>query len=299
MGSNLSNQMKFTSDQNNLKNHVEKLVAIKPGRDFKSPNGMNASKDYIINEFKKYGYEVILQDVQSEENTFQNIIVKYNSHKQGPVVVVGAHYDTAGSDNPGADDNASGVAGLLEIARLLKKNSIQSDHPIELVAYTLEEPPYFGTKGMGSAYHADKLKEEGKSVKLMISIEMIGYFSDELFSQKFPMKLLYFYYPWRGNFIALVGSPMERKEIRAMKKSFNAIDGLSNYSINAPSAVPGIDFSDHRNYWAHDWPAVMVSDTAFYRNLEYHKPGDTPDRLNYKLMKLVVDGTFNFILNFL
>ena len=82
-----------------------------------------------------------------------------------------------------------------------------------------------------------------------------------------------------------------------MKKSFNAIKELSNYSINAPAAVPGIDFSDHRNYWSHDWPAVMVSDTAFYRNLEYHKPGDTPDRLDYYKMKLVVDGTFNSILN--
>lgn len=288
--------IKYPAEASRLKAHVEFLSGIEPNRNYKNKESMLRAEKYISDQFSALGYEVALQEVFEDQTVFHNVIVR-TGPASGPLVVIGAHYDVAEDENPGADDNASGVAGLLELARLLKENEPQLKYSVELVAYTLEEPPYFATFGMGSVYHADGIKEKGGEVKLMLSLEMIGYYSDEWFSQKFPLPLLYALYPWKGNFISLVASPSERKEVRMVKNSFSAIEGLRTYSINAPTIIPGIDYSDHRSYWEHGWPAIMVSDTAFYRNLQYHKPGDTADRLSYEKMKLVVDALYTTVVN--
>ena len=161
-------------------------------------------------------------------------------------MVIGAHYDSYG-DTPGADDNASGVAGLIELAHLLKKNPPKN--AVELVAYTLEEPPFFNGENMGSAHHARAFKTTGRPLKLMISLEMIGYFSDEAHSQNYPTGLLKTFYPTKGNFIGIIGRASDSKETRRVKALMSGATDLPVYSMNAPvSLVPGLDFSDHRNF---------------------------------------------------
>lgn len=283
-----------------LKQHVQRLAGIVPNRSYSHADSMHNAERYISDNLLSYGFEVTYQDVPSENNVYRNIIARYgdaNNDPNKPLIVVGAHYDVAGKNNPGADDNASGVAALLELARMLQINQPALEDSIELVAYTLEEPPYFARSGMGSVIHADGLKAASMSVKRMYSIEMIGFYSEEWLSQEFPLPFLYLYYPWVGNFIALIGRPEEREVLQTVKKSFMTIDGLSTYSFVAPAALPGIDFSDHRSYWAHGWPAFMVTDTAFYRNEHYHSAGDTPERLNYQQMKRVVDGIYASVVN--
>jgi Zn-dependent M28 family amino/carboxypeptidase len=212
-----------------------------------------------------------------------------SSHEVGARIVVGAHYDTAGP-HPGADDNASGVAGLLELARLLDGADLA--RPVELVGYPLEEPPYFSTSKMGSAVHARSLREQGVAVRAMLSLEMIGYFTDEPNSQALPLSLLRPFYPSEGNFIAVVGrwGWGQRRLVRTVRDGMQDATPLPVHSINAPRLVPGVAFSDHRNYWQAGYDAVMITDTAFYRNPHYHAPSDTPETLDYGRMAQVVDG---------
>jgi Zn-dependent M28 family amino/carboxypeptidase len=203
------------------------------------------------------------------------------------VVVVGAHYDAFGPA-VGADDNASGVAGLLELAPRLK--DAHGSARIELVAYTLEEPPYFRTRSMGSRVHAAALQKSGAKVRAMVCLEMIGFFSDEDGSQRYPLPGLGLLYPSRGDFIALVGCLGEAGLVRTIKRAMAQACDLPVRSINAPRFVPGIDFSDHLNYWDAGFDAVMVTDTAFYRNANYHKASDTLETLDYERMAKVVEG---------
>ncbi|WDE97132.1 M28 family peptidase [Lentisphaera profundi] len=214
---------------------------------------------------------------------------------KGSRIIVGAHYDSHDM-TPGADDNASGVAGLLELAYLLDAEK-ELNCEIELVAYSLEEPPFFATGDMGSAHHAQKISDEKIDVKAVLILEMIGYFTEEANSQDYPTPLFKLLYPSVGNFIAIVGKLDQGKITGQVKQSFMTVENLKVQSINAPAQIPGIDFSDHRNYWAKGYQAVMITDTAFYRNKEYHTANDTWDRLNYEQMALVVQATFNTLMN--
>lgn len=204
-------------------------------------------------------------------------------------MIIGAHYDSF-RHTPGADDNASGVAGLLELARLFKDNP--PDRAVELLAYTLEEPPFFNTENMGSAVHAHSAALANKQIKLMISLEMIGYFSDEPDTQRYPVGFLNALYPDTGNFIAVIGRFSDIKQTRRVKALMSGATDLPVYSINAPALIEGLDFSDHRNYWSEGFNAVMITDTAFFRNTHYHELTDTADRLDYQRMANVVQGVY-------
>jgi Zn-dependent M28 family amino/carboxypeptidase len=207
---------------------------------------------------------------------------------EGPVrVVVGAHYDTCGN-TPGADDNASGVAGLLELGRLLGDCPPQAC--VELAAYPHEE--VFGSPLMGSAHHAKALRESGEPVAAMVCLEMIGYFSDAPGSQSCPLRIVRPLYPSTGNFVMLVGRSQDRRVLRAMKMAMAAASRLPVRSICAPFPVPGLDLSDHSCFWNEGFVAVMVTDTAFYRNGRYHTGEDLPETLDYRRMAEVVRGVF-------
>lgn len=288
-------QLNYVVSPQQLEKHVRFLSELNPPRSYDNRDSTLEAEKYIVGEFESMGYTVELQEVPLPEYSYNNIIVRYGAGTaETPIVVVGAHYDVC-DHLPGADDNASGVAGLLELARMFQALKPSVNYPIEFVAYALEEPPYFGTDDMGSAIHAAQLKTQNKSVKLMISIEMIGYYPDTQFSQYFPAPILYAIYPNHGDFIAVVARPEERNEIQKLKPAFSAYSDTNIYSINAPSFIPGIDFSDHRNYWRYDWPALMITDTAFFRNLEYHRKADTAERLNYLKMKEVIEGLYGAV----
>jgi Zn-dependent M28 family amino/carboxypeptidase len=242
----------------------------------------------VLAEFARLGLATDVQEYQVNGRGYRNVIARLGPTK-GPLIVIGAHYDACG-DTPGADDNASGVAGLLELARALAAHPPRQ--PVELVAYTLEEPPFFRTEDMGSYRHAQALAAQGREVKLMLSLEMIGYFRDSPRSQRYPVGALKLLYPDQGNFIALVGAYRDFGDMRRVKGLFKGASALPVTSINAPESVQGVDFSDHASYWRFKMPAIMVTDTAFLRNDNYHEAGDTPETLDYRRMAQVVRGVF-------
>jgi Zn-dependent M28 family amino/carboxypeptidase len=281
-------------DPATLRAHVDALAFLHPSRSLDHPASLLAAEAYVAGQLGDMGYEVEAQEVRpwGGPPVLHNLIVRYGPREARERVVVGAHVDVYGDDNPGADDNASGVAVLLEVARLLQRTRPAVSVPIELVAYTLEEPPCFATPEMGSVQHARRLRDQHVAVRLMISIEMVGYFDDALFSQSYPSPLFFAFYPWRGDFLAIIGRPDERSITRAVKSAFSANSTVPVVSLNAPAFVQGVDFSDHRSYWAAGWPAVMVTDTAMLRNHAYHGANDTAARLDYRKMAEVARGVF-------
>jgi peptidase M28-like protein len=275
-------------DPSRLKAHVQKLSVDLSPRDERHIENLDRTAEYIKGEFRRFSATVSEQPFRVEGRSFRNIIATFGP-EAGQRIVVGAHYDAAGP-YPGADDNASGVAGLIELGRLLSKQELKTR--IDLVAFTLEEPPFFRTTGMGSAVHAGSLNKAGVQVSVMFSLEMIGYFSDEPNSQGFPAAILRLFYPARGNFIAVVGRTSEGLLVRRVKREMREASSLPVYSISAPSFIPGIDFSDQLSYWNAGYDAVMITDTAFYRNRNYHTENDTAERLDYTKMAMVVQGVF-------
>jgi Zn-dependent M28 family amino/carboxypeptidase len=275
-------------DPARLEAHVKKLSVDLYPRSFDHAANLQRTAAYIEEQFKEAGAQVSIQDVVVDETRYKNVVARFGPER-GRLLVIGAHYDSHGG-TPGADDNASGIAGLLELAHLLGRSA--PGRPVELVAYTLEEPPHFRSPHMGSVWHARALKAEGRDVELMLSLEMIGYFSDSPGSQAYPLAAMKLAYPDRGNFIALVGQFGDFGLSRSVKAAMSGATDLPVYSLNAPAFVQGVDFSDHRSYWAQGYPALMVTDTAFMRNRNYHRAGDTFDKLDYKRMAMVVQSVY-------
>jgi len=274
-----------------LEEFVRRIVFDFHPRDFTHPESLSRAARFIGEEMQRAGAEVSDQLFEAGGGTYRNVIGSFGP-QMGEVIVVGAHYDTDG-EMPGADDNASGVAALLELAGLLASERLS--RRVELVAFALEEMPFFGTGAMGSAVHAASLRAAGRRVHAMICLEMLGCFDDRSGSQRFPFSLLRLFYPGRGNFIAVVGNVGGVNIVRRVKRSMRAGSDLPVYSINAPSIVPGVDLSDHQSYWREGFPAVMITDTAFYRNERYHTAADTPETLDYNRMTQVVRGVFRAV----
>lgn len=269
-----------------LRGHVMRLASSAPARSHGHPAVLDAAARYIETELKRHTKDVTAQRYDVKGISYRNVIAHFGPDTPD-IIVIGAHYDVAG-DQPGADDNASGVAGLIELARHLSGKPL--NRRVELVAYTLEEPPYFRTPQMGSAVHAASLRATSKRVSLMLSLECIGYFSDEPESQKLLTALMRAVYPSTGNFIAVVGNYADSALSRRVKRTMQTATQLPVFSINAPAFMVGIDFSDHLNYWNEGFVGLMVTDTAFYRNEAYHTEDDTPERLDYQKMAEVVSA---------
>ncbi len=278
----------------NLRKTVEFLTAIQPYRNFQSQKSLNCAASFIAQCFNEYGLVTSRQTFQASGNAYVNVIGTIRPERKERIIV-GAHYDVCGAQ-PGADDNASAVAGLLEAARLANNFCEELDCRIDFVAYSLEEPPFFATKKMGSYVHAQSLHETGVKIRGMICLEMIGFFTNREGSQAYPLPLMGLFYPSKGNFIAVVGNFASRGLIRAVKTYMSAGE-IDVESLSAPAIVWGVDFSDHRNYWKFGYPAVMITDTAFYRNPHYHRPSDTIETLDFPRMQEVVKGVVWTVLN--
>ncbi|RJQ49517.1 MAG: M28 family peptidase [Nitrospiraceae bacterium] len=273
---------------NNLKKTVQYLAGEIGSRGYLQTEALSKASEYIRDEFSSYGYAVLEQPYEVEGRAYRNIYTEIKGSRQPEkILVVGAHYDTV-TGTPGADDNASGIAGLLELSRLLK--GMSSALTVQFVAFTLEEPPFFRSSFMGSQRYAQSLKQKGTDVEGMICLEMIGYFTDEPESQLFPLPFLRWKYPTKGNFITLVSNIHSKHFLKRVKDAFQKGTDLRTESFSSPSFVIGTDFSDHRSFWKSGYDAVMVTDTAFFRNPQYHGIGDVPEILDYERMAEVVLG---------
>jgi len=293
-----------------LRRHVTELSFNIGERNFEKRANLDRAASYIYESFEQFGYHPRIQEfnvdpapwlTRARTGPNQIDLVSRGSYRNicatlpgssPETIVVGAHYDTV-LGSPGADDNASGVAGLMALASLLRNRSLEKT--IEFVAFANEEPPFFRTSAMGSdRYVADSLSKKRKIV-FMISLEMIGYYSEKASSQKYP-PLLKFFYPDHANFIAVVGNFPSRRYVRRMKKTFDERSNLSAQPLVAPQFVRGVDLSDQLSFWKRKIPAIMLTDTAFYRNPNYHCPTDLPETLNFEKMSEVVKGVHSFLI---
>lgn len=268
-----------------LKRDVAMLAERLVPRDAAHPQNLRAASEYIAAAFKAAGLTPHMQRIEAAGD-YVNVIASLGP-AEAPRFVIGAHYDAAGP-YPGADDNASGVAGLLELARRLARETFTLR--VDLVAFCLEEPPHFGLDTMGSHSYARRLRREGAKVEAMLSLETIGYFADADGSQRYPHPAFKVLYPSRGNFIAVVGRWQETALVRRTVRAMRRASPLPVEGFNGPASTPGLALSDHASFWAAGYKAAMVTDTAFLRNPHYHTAHDTPDTLDYRRMAHVIDG---------
>jgi Zn-dependent M28 family amino/carboxypeptidase len=276
------------SDTTLIKYHLTAITKTGSFRTHKNIDQLNKTADYIRTVFEKSSDSIFIQEYIANGQVYKNVICSFGTeHKKR--IIVGAHYDVC-DNQEGADDNASGVVGLLELSRLLKGKKL--NQRIDLVAFSLEEPPYFRTKYMGSYIHAKSLADNKTEVYGMISLEMIGYFKDEKKSQSYPVGFLSIFYGNRGNYITLVKKFGAGKFTRNFCRKFKSTKAIRTQTFTGPSSLSGIDFSDHLNYWKFGFSAVMVTDTAFFRNKNYHETTDKMETLDIQRMSKVIDGVF-------
>ena len=271
-----------------LRGHIEILAGRIGARSVEATDGLRDAERYLEGFLRAQGYEVRRESFTlasgDEVSNFEVIVPGTVQPEQS--LVIGAHYDSV-STCPAANDNGSGVAAVLELARLFKVGSLPKT--LRFVLFVNEEPPYFNTDEMGSAVYAKGLKARGVDVVGMFSLETMGWFSEEEGSQQYPFPFSLFY-PSKGNFIAFVGnlgsSAFTRRALSAFRKQAN----IPSEGVCAPSFMPGVGLSDHAEFWREGYPAVMVTDTAPFRYPHYHKMSDTPDKVDYVRLARVTAG---------
>jgi Zn-dependent M28 family amino/carboxypeptidase len=270
-----------------LQRHVEILAGEIGERHVGRPKALHAADAFVSGELASLGYEVARQTYFADGVASSNLEVTVpGDSRANEIVLVGAHYDTV-PGSPGADDNASGVAGLIEIARNLR--DARPACAVKLVAFVNEEPPFFYFGEMGSRVYARAARRRGDDIRVMLSLEMLGCYSDAAGSQAYP-PLLGFFYPNAGNFIAFVSNLRSRRALADVVGAFRAASAFPAEKLASPGIVPGVSWSDQLSFWREGYPGVMVTDTAFYRYAHYHRATDTPEKLCYPQMARVVDG---------
>lgn len=271
-----------------LRTHVV-AVASEPHNVYHC-DALETAAAYIEAELRKSGYAPIRQEFETDGCDVRNIealIPAAQAAPNTPSLVIGAHYDSAGIA-PGANDNGTGTAAVLELARLLAGFRPASTN-IRLVLFVNEEPPYFRTRHMGSVRYADMLKERNETVAGMMSLETLGCFSDAPGSQSYPTPLKGLF-PTTANFIAFVGLPGSRQFLHRALRSFRSHTAFPTIGGLAPDAVSGVGLSDHWSFSGLGYPAIMITDTAVYRYPHYHRPSDTPDKVDYEKLARVTKG---------
>lgn len=249
--------------------------------------GLRLAASWIRGEWEAQGYKVFSRPVESPHGSAENLEVFILGREADlPAIVVGAHYDTW-SGTPGADDNASGVAVLLELSRTLRDAGLR--RTVRCVAFANEEPPYFQTPAMGSLQYARSLQEAGVELFGMIALETLGYFDSTPGAQRYPSVLAPFY-PDTGDFIAFVGNGASGAWTDRCIAAFRETAEVPSEAFSGPASIPGVGWSDHWSFWSHGYAACMVTDTAPYRNPHYHEPTDTPDTLDLETLARVAAG---------
>ena len=267
--------------------HLRRHIAAVASREHNmfTPEALEAAARYIEAELATLGYAVETQPYQTGMGTARNIEVEVRGAKS-ETIVVGAHYDSV-AGAPGANDNGSGVAAALELARLFR--GAAPLRTLRFVWFVNEEPPFFPGPDMGSRHYVRRVQERGEHVVGMFSLETIGYYSDQPGSQAYPPPLGLFY-PDTGNFIGFVANPASRALLRDAIGAFRRHGRFPSEGVVAPSFITGVDWSDHASFWQAGYPALMVTDTALYRYPHYHLASDTPDKVDYERLARVVTG---------
>lgn len=271
-----------------LRGHVAELAQSE--RNLLHPAQLERGAVYVETALAASGLVPEAHRFESGGREVRNVeaAVPRSAARDAPTLVVGAHYDTV-PGSPGANDNASAVAVLLELARLLANDVPARGRSIRFVAFANEEPPFFMSTAMGSEAWARRARSRGDPIVAMLSLEMLGFYRDAPRSQRYPFPLGFFY-PDRADFVAFVGDLGSRPLVRRAVAAFRAHAAFPSEGVAAPGVIPGVTWSDHWSFREHGYPAIMVTDTAFYRYAHYHLPSDTPDRLDYDRMARVTLG---------
>jgi Zn-dependent M28 family amino/carboxypeptidase len=273
-----------------LEKHINRLASEIGIRNTAEPKALEAAACYIENTFRNAGLDVRSQEFQASDGTkVRNIeaVIRGQDYSAG-CLIVGAHYDSV--DCPGANDNASAVAALLEIAAATTKRGKPSN-TVLFVAFANEEPPYFGSDDMGSWVYARELLREKKEILGMVCLEDIGYYSTEPGSQTIPHPISAIYPNNVGNFVAICGNPESKDLVATVLKAFRSQCSFPSEGLAAPvELIPDITLSDNRSFWRAGIKAVMVTDTVYLRYPHYHKATDTSDKLTYPAFARVTSG---------
>lgn len=270
-----------------LRKHVWTLADEIGERNVFHPAALHAAEDYIRGVWEEQGYPVVAQEYTERGVRSANLQITCRGTKwPDDIVLIGAHYDSV-IGSPGANDNGSGVASLLELSRLF--NDAPAGMTVRFVAFVNEEPPFFFTKHQGSRVYVDEAHRRGDDIRLMIALETMGYFRDERSSQSYP-PLFGLFYPDRANFISLVTNFRSRRAMRRLATCFRQVSDFPLEHVATFWLVPGVCWSDHLSFWRKGYQALMVTDTAFYRYPWYHSWQDTPEKLDYARLARVTQG---------
>lgn len=284
----------LTSEEEQVAGNLRRHVAAIASREHNvfRPEALEAAAQYVEHAFTGAGYAVEAQRFQSGSIEVRNIEVEVTGQgRRDEIILIGAHYDSV-SGAPGANDNGSGVAALIELARLLR--NAKPARTLRFVAFVNEEPPFYWSEAMGSRHYARRAKDRGEAIVAMFSLETIGYYSDRAGSQRYPFPLSFFY-PSTGNFIAFVSNLASRPLLHEAVAAFRRHARFPSEGAAAPAFLPGVAWSDHWSFWQEGWPALMVTDTALYRYPHYHTLQDTPDKVDYERAARVVIGLFHML----
>ncbi len=272
-------QMNTEITPDNLKAHVFALAADIGERNVFQPQALHAAAHYIEQTWQAQGYTVLRHPYRVRDVTCDNLEVTCSgTGSSDEIILIGAHYDSV-LGSPGANDNGSGVAALLELSRLFA--TIRPSISVRFVAFVNEEPPFFIWGNMGSLVYAKAARARGDQIRFMVSLETLGYYSEAPGSQRYPPLFKYFY-PDRGDFISFVSNFRSRGVMRRAVRAFRANSTFPVQHIATFAWIPGVAWSDHLSFWRQRYRAFMVTDTAFYRYRYYHSAEDTPEKLCYE-----------------
>ncbi len=275
-----------------IERHFSEILNTAEYRNYRHIESLNQVANYVKMHFEKYADTTYFQSYEVDGEIYKNVIAVLGSENE-ETIVIGGHYDVCG-DQDGADDNASGLIGVLELARLFHGKKLK--YRFELVAYTLEEPPFFRTQNMGSYQHAKSLYERNEKVYGMIALDMIGYFEEEKKSQTYPIKLLSWFLGSKGDFIMVVNKWGKGKFARRFSGKFAHQKEVKVRRLAAPKSVEGLDWSDHLNFWNFGYSASLITDTGPLRNPNYHRKSDTIETINLPKMAKVIDQIYQAII---
>ena len=278
--------------QQSLQQDIQKISVKIGARNYSQYQSLDATRQFLETTLIELGYEVKQQKFKIKEDLYYNLVVeKVGTEKPNEVVLVGGHYDSA-FNSPGANDNGSGAAATLELARIFANKPTK--RTVRFVEFVNEEPPFFTTKDMGSLVYANQLKRERENIIAMLSLETMGYFSDVENSQKYPFPINFFY-PNKGNFIGFIGNLESGDLVRKSISSFRRHVSFPSEGASLPSWIPGVGWSDQWAFWQQGYKGIMVTDTAPFRYPFYHTEQDTIDKVNFEKLARVVSGLADVI----